>query len=137
VHLTLLPVPAASLAGGTPILVSAELSPDGTRLATAVAEPGTGDVLDVHVYPLPAGGPGQTWKVTGRNPSDVRGARLSWSANDRALAIGLASGNVRLLDTAVPPGRAAAVEYITLGVKDGYQCDYQPTAWAGFQEAQS
>jgi hypothetical protein len=123
-RLTPLPVPAASLAVGTPILVSAELSPDGTRLAAAEAEPGKGDVLDVHDYPVPAGGPGQTWKVTGRNASDVTGARLSWSANDRALAIGLASGIVRLLDTAVPPGRAAAVEDITLGVNDGYQCDY-------------
>jgi len=124
-RLTLLPVPAASLDADTPALVSAALSPDGTRLAVAEAEPGRGDVLDVHVYPVPAGGPGQTWKVTGKAASsDVWGARLSWSANDRVLAAGLAYGTVRLLDTAVPPGRAAAVEDITLAVKDGYQCYY-------------
>ena len=63
--------------------------------------------------------------MAGRNASDVTGARLSWSANDRVLAAGLAFGTVRLLDTAVPPGRAAAVEGITLGVKDGYHC-YHP-----------
>jgi hypothetical protein len=40
------------------------------------------------------------------------------------LAVGLPFGTVRLLDTAVPPGRAAATENITLGVKDGYQCYY-------------
>jgi hypothetical protein len=125
-HLAPLPVPAASVAGG-PVLVSAALSPDGTRLAVAEAEPGkpgNGNVLDVHVYPVPAGGPGQTWKVAGGTASDVIGARLSWSANDRALAAGLAFGTVRLLDTAVPPGRAAGTEDITLGVKDGYQCYY-------------
>jgi hypothetical protein len=119
--LTPVPVPAASLAEGTTSLVSAALSPDGTRLAVAEGEPG-GRVLDVHVYPMPAGGRGQAWKVTGRIVSDVWGAYLSWSANDRVLAVGLAFGTVRLLDTAVPPGRAAAVEDITLGVKDGYQC---------------
>ena len=114
-------MPAASVTGG-PILVSAALSPDCTRLA--VAEAGHGDVLGVHVYPLPAGGPGQAWMVAGRIASDVWGASLSWSANDRVLAVGLAFGTVRLLDTAVPPGRAAAIEDITLGVKDGYQCYY-------------
>jgi hypothetical protein len=117
-QLTPVPVPPASLDE----LVSAALSPDGTRLA--VAEAGHGDVLDVHVYPLPAGGPGQAWTVTGRIASDVWGARLSWSANDRVLAVGLAFGTVRLLDTGVPPGRAVAVEDITLGVRDGYQCYY-------------
>jgi hypothetical protein len=69
-HLTPLPVPAASVTGG-PVLVSAALSPDGTRLAVAEAEPGkpgNGNVLDVHVYPVPAGGPGQTWKVAGGPP---------------------------------------------------------------------
>jgi hypothetical protein len=84
----------------------------------------------VHVYPVPAGGRGQAWTVTGRIASDIAGARLSWiagahlswSANDRVLAVGLAFGTVRLLDTAVPPGRAAVIEDITLGVKDGYQC---------------
>jgi hypothetical protein len=79
----------------------------------------------MHVYPVPAGGRGQAWTVTGRIASDLAGARLSWSANDRVLAVGLAFGTVRLLDTAVPPGRAAAIEDITLGVKDGYQC-YDP-----------
>jgi len=117
-QLTPVPVPAA----GAPVLVSAALSPDGTRLA--VAEAGPGNVLDVHAYPLPAGGPGQAWTVAGRIASDVWGASLSWSANDRVLAVGLAFGTVRLLDTAVPPGRAAATEDITLGVKDGYQCYY-------------
>jgi hypothetical protein len=112
-------VPAASLAEGATLL-SAALSPDGTRLA--VAEAGNGNVLDVHAYPVPAGGRGQAWTVTGRIASDIAGARLSWSASDRVLAVGLAFGTVRLLDTAVPPGRAAAVEDITLGVKDGYQC---------------
>jgi len=122
-RLTPAPVPAAPLAEGTPVFVSAALSPDGTRLA--VAEAGNGNVLHVHVYPLPAGGPGQAWTVAGRITSDVWGASLSWSANDRVLAVGLAFGTVRLLDTAVPPGRAGAVEDITLGVKDGYQC-YDP-----------
>lgn len=112
----------ASLAGGTPVLVAAALSPDGTRLA--VAEAGHGDVLGAHVYPLPGGGPGQAWTVAGRIASDVWGASLSWSANDRVLAVGLAFGTVRLLDTAVLPGRTAAIEDITLGVKDGYQCYY-------------
>jgi hypothetical protein len=120
-QLTPLPVPAASLAGGA--FISAALSPDGTRLAVAGA--GHVNVLDVHVYPVPAGGRGQAWTVTGRITSDIAGARLSWSANDRVLAVGLAFGTVRLLDTAVPPGRAAAIEDITLGVKDGYQC-YDP-----------
>jgi hypothetical protein len=122
-RLTPLPVPAASPDEGTVTLVSAALSPDGTRLA--VAEVGPGNVLDVHVYPVPAGGRGQAWKVPGRITSDVWGASLSWSANDRVLAVGLAFGTVRLLDTAVPPGRAAAIQDITLGVKDGYQC-YDP-----------
>jgi hypothetical protein len=120
-RLTPLPVPAASLAEGA-TLFSAALSPDGARLA--VAEAGNGNVLDVHVYPVPAGGRGQAWTVTGRIASDIAGARLSWSANDRVLAVGLAFGTVRLLDTAVPPGRAGATEDITLGVKDGYQCYY-------------
>jgi hypothetical protein len=123
-HLTPLPVPTASLAKGTPILVSAALSPDGTRLAVAEAEPGNGNVLDVYVYPMRAGGPGQAWKVAGGITSGVTSARLSWSANDRVLAVGLAFGTVRLLDTAMPPGRTAAIEDITLGVKDGYQCYY-------------
>ena len=123
-RLTRLPVPAASLVPDTPQLVSAALSPDGTRLAVAAVEPGNGNVLDVHVYPVPAGGPGQTWKVAGGTASDVWGASLSWSANDRVLAVGMTFGTVRLLDTAVPPGRAAGVEDITLGVKDGYQCYY-------------
>jgi hypothetical protein len=119
--LTPLPVPAASVAKDTTILVSAALSPDGRRLAVAGVEPG-GRVIDVHVYPLPAGGRGQAWTVTGRVVSDAWGTRLSWSANDRVLAVGLAFGTVRLLDTAVPPGRSAAVEDITLGVRYGYQC---------------
>jgi hypothetical protein len=123
-RLTRLPVPAASLVPDTPQLVSAALSPDGTRLAVAAVEPGNGNVLDVHVYPVPAGGPGQTWKVAGGTASDVWGASLSWSANDRVLAVGMTFGTVRLLDTAVPPGRAAGVEDISLGVKDGYQCYY-------------
>ena len=109
-RLTPLPVPAASQAEGA-ALFSEALSPDGARLA--VAEAGK-----------PAGGRGQSWTVTGRIASDIAGARLSWSANDRVLAVGLAFGTVRLLDTAVPPGRAGAVEDITLGVKDGYQCYY-------------
>jgi hypothetical protein len=119
--LTALPVPAASIFQNNTTLVSAVLSPDGSRLAVAGVEPG-GRVVDVHVYPLPAGGAGQTWTVTGTAAGDVWGTRLSWSANDRVLAVGLAFGTVRLLDTAVPPGRAAAVEDITLGVKDGYRC---------------
>lgn len=45
--LTQVPVATASLAG--PILVSAELSPDGTRLAVAEVEH-AGRVVDVHVY---------------------------------------------------------------------------------------
>ena len=119
-RLTPVPVPAAPLDEGTPVFISAALSPDGTRLA--VAEAGNGNVLHVHVYPLPAGGPGQAWTVAGRITSDVWGASLSWSANDRVLAVGLAFGTVRLLDTAAPPGRA--VEDIILGVKDGYWCYY-------------
>jgi hypothetical protein len=42
----------------------------GDGVAVAEVEPG-GVVIDVHVYPMPAGGRGQTWKVTGRVNSDV------------------------------------------------------------------
>jgi hypothetical protein len=118
-----LAVPAETLdtSGMQTSFFTASLSPDGTRLA--VADVLTDNrTLAVHIYPLPAGGPGRTWTVTTKGDGSVWGTSLSWSANDRVVAVGQAYGTVWLLDTAAPAGDlVAASEAITLAAGMGEQ----------------
>ena len=104
-----------------PRFLQASLSPDGTRLA--VADLLTDNrTLVVHVYPIPAGGPGRTWATRTKGDGAVWLTTLSWSANDRVVAIGQAYGTVWLLDTAAPAGDlVAASQAITLAVGLGDQ----------------
>jgi hypothetical protein len=118
-QLTLIQLPAFSVAEGTPTLLDAKLSPDGDRLAVAIGEPG-GRAEEVRVYPLADGGAARSWRVTSRIASDVWGTSLSWSGNDHVLAVGLAFGTVQLID-ATAPGTGS--ERIILGVRDNYECD--------------
>lgn len=76
------------------------LSPDGTRLAIAVA-PG-GGVQQVRLYPV-HGGPARTWSATGSGTIGGRFAAraLSWPASQRTLAFNWSinqTETVRLLD---------------------------------------
>jgi hypothetical protein len=111
--------------------LSASLSPDGTQLA--VADLLTDNrTLAVHVYPIPAGGPGRTWTTTTPPNGAAWGTTLSWSANDRVVAVGQGNGTLWLLDTTAPTGDlVAASEAITLatgmGPADpGLQCSLSP-----------
>jgi hypothetical protein len=101
--------------------LQASLSPDGTRLAVANLMTDN-RTLVVHVYPIPAGGPGRTWTTITKGDGAVWLTTLSWSANDRVVAIGQAYGTVWLLDTAAPAADlVAASEAITLAVGMGDQ----------------
>ena len=75
------------------------LSPDGTRLAIAVA-PG-GGVQQVRLYPV-SGGPARTWSATGGTTGGPFALRLlSWAASQRTLAFNWGPGqtqSVRLLN---------------------------------------
>ena len=75
------------------------LSPDGTRLAIAVA-PG-GGVQQVRLYPV-SGGPARTWSATGGTTGGPFALRsLSWAASQRTLAFNWWAGqtqSVRLLN---------------------------------------
>jgi hypothetical protein len=93
--LTRLPISVAD--GKT--MAGLALSPDGTRLAIAIA-PG-GGVQQVRLYPVD-GGPARTWSATGGTIGDRFTSRsLSWPASQRALAFNWSVGqtaSVRLLD---------------------------------------
>jgi hypothetical protein len=103
------------------IFLTASLSPDGTQLAVADVKPG-GRALAVHVYPIPAGGAGRTWTTITEPNGNVWDTHLSWSANDRVVAVGQAYGTLWLLDTTAPAGDlVAASEAITLAVGMGDQ----------------
>lgn len=123
---SLVPLPVPPETEDTPSgmqssFLQASLSPDGTRLAVADVLPGN-RTLAVHVYPVPAGGLGRTWTVTTKDDGSVWGTTLSWSANDRVIAVGQAYGTAWLLDTAAPAGDlVAASEAITLAVGMGDQ----------------
>jgi hypothetical protein len=75
------------------------LSPDGTRLAIAVA-PG-GGVQQVRLYPV-SGGPARTWSATdGTSGGPFALGLLSWAASQRTLAFNWGPGqtlSVRLLN---------------------------------------
>ncbi|MGH3180205.1 MAG: hypothetical protein ACRDPF_40815, partial [Streptosporangiaceae bacterium] len=69
------------------------LSPDGTRLAIAVA-PG-GGVQQVRLYPV-SGGPARTWSATDDTSGDPFAlGLLSWAANQRTLAFNWGPGQTR------------------------------------------
>jgi hypothetical protein len=69
------------------------LSPDGTRLAIAVA-PG-GGVQQVRLYPV-SGGPARTWSATDDTTgSPFATGLLSWAANQRTLAFNWGPGQTR------------------------------------------
>jgi hypothetical protein len=138
---SLVPLPVPPETEDTPSgmqssFLTASLSPDGTRLAVADVLAGN-RTLAVHVYPVPAGGLGRTWTVTTKDDGSVWGTTLSWSANDRVIAVGQAYGTAWLLDTAAPAGDlVAASEAITLAVGMGDQypglkCDLFPIVLTG------
>jgi hypothetical protein len=108
------------------------LSPDGTRIAIAIA-PG-GGVQQVKVYPL-GGGPARTWSATGGTIGVPFATRsLSWAASQRTLAVNWTVGqtrSVRLLDLASGGGSllAASRAAVTLGNTAGmgqalYDCGF-------------
>jgi hypothetical protein len=88
------------------------LSPDGTRLAIAVA-PG-GGVQQVRLYPV-HGGPARTWSATGGTIGGPMTSRsLSWPASQRTLAFNWSVGqtaSVRLLDTGSSGGSLLAASH--------------------------
>ena len=85
------------------------LSPDGTRLAIAVA-PG-GGVQQVRLYPI-HGGAGRTWSATGGTIGEHFATwSLSWPASQRTLAFNWATGqttSVRLLNLGTAGGSLLA-----------------------------
>jgi hypothetical protein len=88
------------------------LSPDGTRLAIAVA-PGDG-VQQIMLYPV-HGGPARTWSATGGTIGDRFTSRsLSWPASQRTLAFNWSVGqtaSVRLLDIGSGGGSLLAASH--------------------------
>ena len=106
------------------------LSPDGTRLAIAVA-PG-GGVQQVRLYPI-HGGAGRTWSATGGTLGEHPATwTLSWPASQRTLAFNWSAGqttSVRLLNLGTAGGSllAASRPAVTLAKTAGmgqtlYQC---------------
>ena len=106
------------------------LSPDGTRLAIAVA-PG-GGVQQVRLYPI-HGGAGRTWSATGGTLGEHFSSRsLSWPASQRTLAFNWSARqrtSVRLLNLGTAGGSllAASRPAVTLPKTAGmgqrlYQC---------------
>ncbi|HEY1004551.1 MAG TPA: hypothetical protein VGD83_33430 [Streptosporangiaceae bacterium] len=106
------------------------LSPDGTRLAIAVA-PG-GGVQQVRLYPI-HGGAGRTWSATGGTLGEHFSSwSLSWAASQRTLAFNWSAGqttSVRLLNLGTAGGSllAASRSAVTLPKTAGvgqrlYQC---------------
>jgi hypothetical protein len=106
------------------------LSPDGTRLAIAVA-PG-GGVQQVRLYPIHSGA-GRTWSATGGTLGEHFATwSLSWPASQRTLAFNWSAGqtnSVRLLDLGTAGGSllAASRPAVTLAKTAGmgqtlYQC---------------
>ncbi len=108
------------------------LSPDGTRLAIAVA-PG-GGVQQVRLYPVHSGA-ARTWAARGGTIGAYRSTTsLSWAASQRTLAFNWSVGqtrSVRLLDLENTRGNllTASRPVVTLAGKAGrgqtqYQCGY-------------
>jgi hypothetical protein len=106
------------------------LSPDGTKLAIAVA-PG-GGVQQVRLYPI-HGGAGRTWSATGGTIGEHFATwSLSWPASQRTLAFNWSAGettSVRLLNLGTAGGGllAASRPAVTLAKTAGmgqtlYQC---------------
>jgi hypothetical protein len=106
------------------------LSPDGTRLAIAVA-PG-GGVQQVRLYPV-HGGVGRTWSATGGTLGEHFSSwSLSWPASQRTLAFNWSAGqttSLRLLNLGTAGGSllAASRPALTLAKTAGlgqtqYQC---------------
>ncbi|HMI25278.1 MAG TPA: hypothetical protein VK594_12395, partial [Streptosporangiaceae bacterium] len=106
------------------------LSPDGTRLAIAVA-PG-GGVQQVRLYPI-HGGAGRTWSATGGTLGEHFSSwSLSWPASQRTLAFNWSAGqttSVRLLNLGTAGGSllAASRPAVTLAKtaelgQTQYQC---------------
>jgi hypothetical protein len=112
---------------------SAALSPDGSRVAVAVTPGGVDQDAapqQVRVYALP-GGAERMWsfaKVPNAYPS-FTGSRLdplalSWSADDRTLAVSWGNPNaVRLLDTQEPAGSLPAASRAVTTSSKAFRCD--------------
>lgn len=93
------------------------LSPDGTRLAIAIA-PRDG-LTQVTLYPV-HGGPVRTWSATGGFiRGDISTRSLSWAADQRTLAFDWSVGSidgVRLLDTGSSGGSLLAASHPAVSV---------------------
>lgn len=109
------------------------LSPDGTRLAIAVASRNGGGVQQIRLYPV-HGGAARIWSATGGTigggPYGTRS--LSWPASQRTLAFNWSAGqtaSVRLLDIGSGGGSLLAASHpvVTIARSAGkgqtlYQC---------------
>jgi hypothetical protein len=98
------------------------LSPDGTRLAVAVAGPASGGkaaTQQIRVYDL-ATSAERGWSLSGAAAARGVMGGMSWAADDRTLAFnwyGAATAGVRILDTSGPGGNLIADSGLVLSTQ--------------------